>query len=182
MFYPPFFTSALLTGILPLFVQWSDVNLAHHTTGTINTSSQHPLLNWFIDTPIQWHWHWMDSPYRRLPTEKSLRKTVRSTHPRWPTLSIPHPLNTTDGKSEVDTFRPLLDMLRDDVLYMVVSQANYGLKFLAAARPNVLIMNSGESLTPYWCNTCCRDLDAVNYNFALLSSNHVITSFPQVFF
>ena len=37
-------------------------------------------------------------------------------------------------------------MLRDDVLYMVVSQANYGLKFLAAARPNVLIMNSGEYL------------------------------------
>ena len=57
-----------------------------------------------------------------------------------------HSLNTTDGKSVLEIFRPLVDMLRDDVLYMVVSQANYGLKFLASARPNVLIMNSGESL------------------------------------
>jgi len=71
---------AYFNGLIPLFVQWSDYNLHHHTT---------------------------------------------------------------DGWPEERVFRPLVAALRRDVLYVAVSQANYGLSFLTATHPNVLVMNSG---------------------------------------
>lgn len=71
---------AYFNGMLPLFVQWSDYNLHHHTT---------------------------------------------------------------DGLPEARVFQALTDALRSDVLYVAVSQANYGLSFLAHTHPNVLVMNSG---------------------------------------
>jgi hypothetical protein len=42
-----------------------------------------------------------------------------------------------------DIFRPLLKLLRKDVIYITVSQANVGLQFLTNHHPNVIVLNAG---------------------------------------
>ena len=46
-------------------------------------------------------------------------------------------------KSEAELYLPFTSKIRKHVLYVVISQANYGLGFLARKYPNVLIFSAG---------------------------------------
>lgn len=45
--------------------------------------------------------------------------------------------------TEEEIFRNISSVLRNNVMYMVVSQANYGIEFLMEKHPNVLIFSAG---------------------------------------
>ena len=50
---------------------------------------------------------------------------------------------TNSKFTEEEIFRNVSSILRKNVLYMVVSQANYGISFLSTRHPNVLIFSAG---------------------------------------
>jgi hypothetical protein len=45
--------------------------------------------------------------------------------------------------TEEEIFQSVSDVLRKNVLYMIISQANYGIEFLMTKHPNVLIFSAG---------------------------------------
>lgn len=60
---------------------------------------------------------------------------------QWSDYNLYH--HYTDGMTEDQIFRPIADILRKDVLYVAVSQANYGIEFINRNYPNVLMINAG---------------------------------------
>jgi len=46
-------------------------------------------------------------------------------------------------EDQIELFRPLLRLIRHDIIYVTVSQSNVGLEFLARRYPNILLINSG---------------------------------------
>ena len=46
-------------------------------------------------------------------------------------------------KTEMELYKPISDKFRKNVLYVVISQANYGIDFLRLNYPNVLIFSAG---------------------------------------
>ena len=60
---------------------------------------------------------------------------------QWSDYNIFH--HYGDGKNEEEIFKPLANLLRKDVIYVAVSQANYGIQFLKKYHRNVIVMNAG---------------------------------------
>lgn len=50
---------------------------------------------------------------------------------------------TSQEYTEEEIFETVSSALRNNVLYMVVSQANYGIQFLMDKHPNVIIFSAG---------------------------------------
>ena len=51
--------------------------------------------------------------------------------------------DTNNRFTEEEIFRNVTSILRKNVLYMVISQANYGIRFLTTSHPNILIFSAG---------------------------------------
>jgi hypothetical protein len=51
--------------------------------------------------------------------------------------------NSETEKTEMELFHLLCTKLRKNVIYMVISQANYGLEFLSQNHKNVIIFSAG---------------------------------------
>lgn len=47
------------------------------------------------------------------------------------------------AKTEAELYLPFSSKIRRDVLYLVISQANYGIEFLRLNHPNVIIFSAG---------------------------------------